>query len=679
MPLESPIQRDGDMGFVGYSSRMNPVTLPAGMLQLSENMRLDRGVAQTRRGAKRLADDISPGTVPLTVPFVLTDPGPIVQAVYSGGIFAAATMRSPDETNSQEVILLAGPDRAFTYLPDGSISNSAAWGSDDLGVDENGDEDAETVLETDTGDVIFAQILPAEITYPTSPDELIEPTDKVSLLQAFDRLYLFREADSSVAGWTQKYTTTDGISVVGTTATVNVSAHAYPVGARVRIEGSQTSPAFNGHEYDVLTVSADSFTIAVPSGVASDISANLFVRRVKPPLYWDGTPGNDFVRAVAGVPDVGISYRRLRSVGWANYINNRLIVPDGKQNVLISDILNPDVFDIYWQSFRVGVGGNDFVVGVHPWVEGKVLVFCRKSIWLADIAQYPSPDGSSFTTETGISGLSLLTDEIGCAARRSITTAGAFIYFLSDSGVYRLDSRLDLKLRGDTRPLSDPISDQLSSLNAELVDQSIGLYFDNRFYIAVPLAGADTLNGVFIYNQLLEQWETRDVYGFGVNTFLVSDKSQERRVFISNQAGKLMLLDEQETGDDSPDATANLVTPVAGRIRSRRYGMDLMSAKRFIRSLSDVVMPNGGSLSISALTYNPDRTKRTGDRLPDAYQAVVNTSGVEEDYTLKQPIRQKAHYAEIEFLTNGNRPEIRNVSVEAALPSQAPTETRHAA
>jgi hypothetical protein len=28
MPLESPIARDGDAGFIGFASRMNPVALP---------------------------------------------------------------------------------------------------------------------------------------------------------------------------------------------------------------------------------------------------------------------------------------------------------------------------------------------------------------------------------------------------------------------------------------------------------------------------------------------------------------------------------------------------------------------------------------------------------------------------------------------------------------------------
>jgi hypothetical protein len=673
MALESPVLRDGDAGFIGYASRLNPVTLQPGMLQLSENMRLDRGVAVTRKGAKRLADDIAPGTTPLTVPFILSPAPdePVVQSVYSGGIFSATIMRSPDETASMEVIVLAGPDRAFTFLTDGSLQFSAAWADGVIAVDNNDN------LVTDTGDELIVSKLPADITYPTSPDETIEPGDKVSMLQAFDRLYLLRQADVSRPGWETKYTDSNGIQVTSTTAKVHLPSHGYPAGARVRIEGSAASPAFDGHEYDIVDEDPDSdgdyFTVTVPAGVASDASANLKVRRVKPPLYWTGDPTTDFVRTTPGIPDVGITFRRLRSTAWASYINNRLIVPDGKQNVMISDILDPDTFDIYWQSFRVGVGGNDFVVAVHPWVEGSVLVFCRKSIWLAQVEQYPSPDGSSFTTQTGISNLALLTDEIGCRARRSIATAGQFIYFLSDNGVYRLDSRLDLKLRGDTLPLSDPINDQINNLNTTLAGDSVGFYFDNRYYLAVPLANAvDGNNGVFIYSQLNEAWETRDVYGFGVNDFIVADVANERRVLISNRAGKLMLMDELEAGDDSPDSSVNIVEPVQGRIRTRRYGMGSMSTKRFVRSLADVVLPDTGSIVVKANMVNPDA-------LITLVPGQTNTSGLAEDYTLKQPIRQKAHYAELEFLTTANRPEIRNVSIEAHGPSRPPTETRNAA
>jgi hypothetical protein len=667
MPLESPILRDGDTGFAGYASRINPVALPAGMLQLSENMRLDRGVAVTRKGAKRMADAISVASSPLTVPFVLNPApnAPVVQSVYSGGIFAASVYRSPDQVQSAEIVVLAGGDRAYTILLDDNQSFAGVWSGGFL-VTDTGEE-----IVDENGDYIVISVLPQELAYPTSPDEVIEPTDTVSMTQANDRLYLFREADASRPDWVIKNVTTGGIVAAPPTATVNLTGHGFPAGARVRIEGSNVA-AFDGVEYDIATSSTNSFTITVPSGTATDATTSgRTIRRVKAPLYWDGI-ATAFVRSPAGVAAAGATYKTMRSTPWGTYINNRLILPDGKNNVLISDILDTNTYDPYWQSFRAGAGSNDFVVAVHPWVENSFLVFCRKSIWLAEVNQFASVDGASTAIDTALSKLTLLTDEVGCAARRSIATAGQFVYFLSDSGVYRLDSRLDLKLRGDTKPLSDPIANQLDDLNATLLKNSVGLWYSNRYYLAVPLAGADNNNSVFLYNALNDQWETRDIYGFGVDGFVVATRANERRLFVSNKAGKLMLLDEIEEGDQSPDVQADVTTPVPGRIITRRYSMGSMTSKRFTRALSDVVLPDTGSITVRAILVNPDRTITL---LPSQ----SNDSGVGEDYSLKQPIRQKAHYCELEFQTTAHRPEIRNVSIEVAGPSNPPTETRNAA
>jgi hypothetical protein len=671
MPLESPITRDGDMGFAGYASRINPVTLPAGMLQLSENMRLDRGVAVTRKGAKRMADNISIASSPLTVPFVLTpNPAPVVQASYSGGVFAACVFRSPDQIQSAEIVVLAGGDRAYTVLLDDNQSFAGVWSGGFL-VDDTNDP-----IVDENGETIVISVLAQELTYPTSPDELVEPTDAVSMVQAFNRLYLLREADASRPGWTIKNLVVSGgnsISVDAATsvATVHCTAHGFPDGARVRLEGSSVA-AFAGHEYDIQSIATDSFTINVLGGTLSDTSATgRTVRRVKAPLYWDGV-GTTFIRSPGGVPAVGPTYNTLRSVGWATYVNNRLVIPGGRNQVAISDVLDANTYDPFWASFRAGSGSNDFVVAVHPWVEGAFLVFCRKSIWIATVNQFASTDGTGFSIDTPVTNLQLLTDEVGCAARRSIQTAGAFVYFLSDAGVYRLDSQLDLKLRGDTKPLSDPIADQLADLNASRLYDAVGLWYSNRYYLAVPLAGADTNNGVFLYNALNDQWETRDIYGFGVDDFLVATRADARRLFVSNQAGKLMLLDEIEAGDQSPDAEANVITPVPGRIVTRRYGMGTMSSKRFTRVLADAVLPSTGSIRVTANLRNPD----TNEVLVPGLE---NTTGSGNDYSLKLPIRRKAHYAEITIETLAARPEIRNVSVEAALAGLPQTDTKIAA
>jgi hypothetical protein len=245
---------------------------------------------------------------------------------------------------------------------------------------------------------------------------------------------------------------------------------------------------------------------------------------------------------------------------------------------------------------------------------------------------------------------------------------------LSDAGVYRLDSRLDLKLRGQTLPLSDSIADQLENLDASLVEDAVGLYFGNRYYLTVPLRepSTGTNNGVFIYNQLNEQWESIDEYPFGIDNLIVAQRSGlNRRLFAASRAGKLFLLEDIERGDDPPDSTLGIdfFTVVTGRLKTRRYGMGTMTSKRFVRVLSDAVLPDTGAIRVTASMLNPDVSELL-------VPGLSNMTGLAEDYSLKLPIRRKAHYCEIDFETTAGRPEIRTVSVEAALSSRDQTETR---
>jgi hypothetical protein len=712
MAIDSPVQRDGDQGFLGFASRLNPLTLPAGMLQDSVNMRLERGTAQTRKGAKRLADAISTADEPLTLSFdlaadveiseitfssatatvttaaahgysngdevnisgatetdaalyngdfaisnasgttfdytmagtpvsnatgtLLANAGPVVRTTYTGGIFASGVFASQNYQNANEYIVMCGPDSAYLWR------------------------------NTSPTDTVVT------VGYPG--DETIEPTDNVSVVQAFDRLYILREAPLTASGFDQKLTNATGIAVSGTTATVNVDAHGYTAGQRVRIEGS-TVAAFDGHEFDILgggdAPTTNTFKITVLTGTASAAVENIKVRRVKPPIYWTGT--GSFVRAEGGIPAEGPTYKKMRSVPWASYIQNRLIIPDGRDQVAISDYLDADLYDPFWQSFRAGAGGSDYIVAVHPWVEGSALVFARKSIWLATLAQFPSTDGTGFAIDTAVAKLELITDEIGCSARNSIATAGRYVFFLSDAGVYRLDTQLDLKLRGDTKPLSDPVADQFERIDQSKVQRAFGLWHNNRYTLAVPtLDSPDETNDLVItYSALNDRWESRDIYGIGVDALVVGTYSDVRRVFNVRRTGKLYLLDEKTDGTDDEPSGSN-VGLVVGTIRTRRYNMGNMHSKRFTRALSDVVLPDAGSITVQAKLFNPDApiTLVPGQS---------NDTGAEEDYTLKQPIRRKAHAAEIIFQTNLQRPEIRNVSIEAALEGLPQTDTRNAA
>ena len=711
MALDSPVQRDGDMGFIGFASRLNPLTLPAGMLQDSVNMRLDRGVATTRKGSKRLTDTIGTTGAPLTLDFTLgSDKSVSTITFVTTTATATATAHgftSGDQVNIRgatggdaalyngDFIVTVTDANTFTYTMAGTptanaagtiVANNGPEVRDDYSgglyaagvfASQNYDNANEWIALAG-GDTCFLWRdgqSPVTKTYPTSPAERIEGTDAVSVVQAFDRLYILREADRAVTGWGTKLTNASGITVSSTTATVNVTAHGYPAGARVRIEGS-TTPAFDGHEFDITAApTADTFEITVPSGTATHAATGIKVRRVKPPIYWDGGSGQ-FVRAAAGVPAQGVTYTTMPSTGWASYINNRLWFAADRNTVKISDVLDADLYDPFWNSFRAGAGGDDRIVAVHPWVEGQALVFCRKSIWLATLNEFASTDGSDFSVDTPVSRLTLLTNEIGCSARNTIVTAGNFVFFLSDAGIYRLDSRLDLKLRGDTMPLSEPIADLFSTVVQSRVDKSaFAVWHNNRYLIALPTS-SEPLDGnqlVIAWNSLNNTWEYRDTYpsSAAVNQILVASYDNQRRVFSIPRSGNLYLLEEQDNAKDD-NAAGSGVSPITGRIRTRRYNMGGMHTKRFVRALSDVVLPSTGSIIVKAALINPD------DEIT-LVPGQTNTSGLSEDYTLKQPIRRKAHAAELIFETVIDRPEIRNASIEATMQTMPPTETRNAA
>jgi hypothetical protein len=704
MALSDQVIRDGDAGFIGFASRLNPLTLPAGMLQDSVNMRLDRGVAQTRRGSKRLTDAIGTTGAPLTLDFTLgTDKS---ATITRSGTTATATVTAHGYSNDDQINIRGATDAlyngdfiisgvatdTFQYTMTGTpaadaagtiFANKAPVVRDDYSgglyaagvfASQNYDN-ANEYIALAGGDSCFLWRDGAAVvtkTYPGTPAERIEATDTVSIVQAFDRLYILREA-ARTGGYAEKLTNASGVTVSSTTATVNVNAHGYPEGARVRIEGS-TTPAFDGHEFAALgtNLNANSFEITVPSGTATHAAAGIKVRRVKPPIYWDGGSGN-FVRATGGVPAEGTSYTRMPSTGWASYINNRLWFAANKDTVKISDVLNADLYDPFWNSFRAGAGGDDRIVAVHPWVDGQALVFCRKSIWLATLNEFASTDGSDFSVDTPVSRLTLLTNEIGCSARNTIVTAGNFVFFLSDAGIYRLDSRLDLKLRGDTMPLSEPIADLFATVNQARVEKSaFAVWHDNRYLIALPTS-TEPLDGnqlVLCWNSLNNQWEYRDTYpsAAAVNQILVATYSNKRRVFSIPRSGNLYLLEEVDLANDD-NAAGGGTSPVVGSIKSRRYDFKEMSSKRFLRSVANAVIPNAATVTTTANIIDPDRSEQIG--------TITNSSGTSEDYHLKSPVRFKAHACELVYETSGGRPEIRSVALEASPKSLPATLSRN--
>ena len=693
-PLASPIVRDGDTAFLGLQSRRNPLTIKEGFLQVSQNMRLDRGIAQTRKGAKRLASGISVSATPVTVPFTLHGGDPVASITQAGNV-ATVTTSAPHGLGSngnQFYVEIAGVTGAtasayngkftvtvtgastFTYPVSGSPASNPpgtitwAWpvlltnytgGIFGAGVYSSPRYDYSNeyvVLAGPTSAYLYRQgssLL--TLSYPISPiTEQIFPGDIVNTLQAFDRLFLFRWRPSELQQKVTSITQSSGTATVTTPV-----AHGYAVGEVVRLSGSDQS----GFNLDAVIASVPStpniggnpttFTVAVPSGTGANTSASIFAQRVCCPLVWDGTTSG-FVRVPTGTSPLGPTYSRMVSPtnGIAAYYNNQVVLCNGRDTILISDVLDPDTYDPMLKGFRTNTGSNDYLVSLHPYADRQIIAFLRKSIYLGTLIL--ASDGVS--VDTAQSNLQLLTNEVGCSARMTVATAGNYIYFLADQGVYRLDnSQIDLALRGNTLPLSEPIADVMATINQAAVGTANAVYFGNRYYLAVPTGNATSPNTLLIYNQLNEAWESVDTNLPALDRLVVSDYGTTRRLFAASNSGAVFLLEENDTSNDDT-GTGTAQASVSGVITTRRYFYGQLARKRLGNVAVSAMLPSGSTVNVSAVTTDPDNTTSV---------AAATNTGADNDYTIRAPMRRPGTYLDLTVTTSGGRPTIRAVSADA--------------
>ena len=359
-----------------------------------------------------------------------------------------------------------------------------------------------------------------------------------------------------------------------------------------------------------------------------------------PPLIWqDGLAAATFAQqkfVIDGTTVTGIT-QSVPCADFGLYFQNRLILKFGDYQMLVSDILSEQC-DTTLNNFIINTGGNDSIVGVLPWVQDQFLVFMTKSIYVVyvetDNFATDSPPGAQSST-------TVVTTEIGCLARRSIVAAGQFVFFLSANGVHMLTPQLDLKLLGNTLPLSEPIADFFDTVNYDAVQNSVATYYNNRFYIAMPTGAATRNDKVLVYNTLNQAWESIDYYPaelFQDNLILSAYLNQRRLMIVTNfaganQYGGVFLSEEQVQGDEFNYSNALPVLPftlfpqssqitpstiiastqnfvhIPASIQTREYTMGGSAEKRYSRGEFTFSNVANDFVKIETTTYDPDATE----------------------------------------------------------------------
>lgn len=768
--LDDPSISDGDAVFVGINQRDQPNQLETGEVALSQNGRID-GYWQPRMAIALKSGQLAFNDRPLLIPFWLADTplvptaaarsSNVVTLTFSGGhgldysLNATAWLVLGDPSNATAP--LSGTNNVdagaylFTAISDTQLTFAHTGADESLAIDATYgylaatlDDDAVGVVHgscsfsdpsnslvesvflatTSTAKkVLLTDYSVSDIPYPAGESIVTD----VEMIQAFDRVYLFREglqtlefipngrsieaaAYTSSSGVVQvtleghgfnntdsvtiadvEFTTTDPNGTHQITSIVDADTFQYTIASGGGDEtytantgvataagftkvpaGAFTQPqAFSlaGNNWgasantvtftiagnttikagDTITIHATDIedlkpildeTFIVSTASSTEITFNAPV----PDTTYGSGSGSEFVE-FSGRFSQGGGFFHSPAPGWGVYFQRRLWVPYSyepggtgasptytdrkvRDQIAASDILDPDTFDSISSQFRITAGISDYTVGLQPFYDDGMIVLNRNSLHLIAGTQ-----GSLKDTV-----VKELTREIGCLAQKSVATQGNRILFLSDNGIYMLSFVDEYNLRGVEKPLSEKIQPFMDRLNKSLADKSVAKYFNNRYYIAVPLdtkPGANDAKGnntVLIYNMLNGGWESIDTYGdedFLISNMLVAQDSKRNQLFYVNEVGGLHLVDANRGGEDSYSLNAvgsSTTQAVDYKLTSRGYGFKSLERKKYRRAQVQMVSDSESASDVEFLfsSENPDTDEFSvadiasliGDQLP---------------------------------------------------------------
>jgi len=701
--LDDRIAKDGDVGFIGFNNRLRPDQLPAGMLADAKNLRTDRrGEAQVRKGIDLISNPLTSGASALTLPFTLVADDTSVTATRTDATVVLTNVTATDfpstgTVNISGVTMSTGPavngNRAYTKNSSTQITISdqtytgTASGTATVKFGILNDDAVNAIYgscafsdpnASASQYIIFAANIKAvavniatgattDIAYPSG----LTVSSNASMLQAFNKVFIFRNGSTALE-WNGSFSGTPAFTKVASgtyTQPTNLAATGFVI-----TNGLATVTVSNTlSEGDIvtLTTAGGSTLTAGTEFTVSEATSSAFKFFVNSDDVINQTDVH-FTKRVS----VGLGFTHMPAPPYAVYHQRRLVMPfnfnvDASTDsftsrgildeVIASDILDTDTYDKIFAQYRFNAGEADFNVALHSFSEDNLMVFNRNSIHLI----------SNTTTLQGAS-TKLLTNEVGCVAHQSIIQVGNQVIFLSDNGVYSTQFFDEYNLRGTETPLSEPINVTVQRINKEYWENSVAAYFDNRYFIAVPLDTSTKNNAVLVYNFLNKQWESIDQVNdsdFHISNLLVVGAGDNRGVYAVNDLGGVQRLDARVDGVDrviTQIGGSQKNINVDGSLTTRQYTLQTLDRKNWKKF--DMHIESGESTTsdfdISAETENPDATftigtlnSFVGSALPEA-----------EDVSIRGRIGNRRGYG-LQFTINNTtgRPKIRAIEADGAI------------
>jgi len=169
-----------------------------------------------------------------------------------------------------------------------------------------------------------------------------------------------------------------------------------------------------------------------------------------------------------------------------------------RNTLYASDILDPSVWDLT-NSIVVNGDDGDAITAVVPYYKNRLIVFKKRRVFQVDIPN-DAQSGADWI-------VSIISNNTGCVATGTAVQVSSDILFLSDNGIRSLVRSVADDFSSVGIPISEVVKDVIQSINTDSIRVATAIYYDNRYFLAIPTGSNDYNDTLLVYNTALGAFE----------------------------------------------------------------------------------------------------------------------------------------------------------------------------
>jgi len=171
---------------------------------------------------------------------------------------------------------------------------------------------------------------------------------------------------------------------------------------------------------------------------------------------------------------------------------------DTRNTLYASDILDPAVWDAS-NSIVVNGDDGDQITAIVPYYKNRIIVFKKRRVFQVDI-----PSDATTAADWVVS---IISNNTGCVAAGTAVQVSSDILFLSDNGIRSLVRSVADDFSSVGVPISEVVKDVIQTINTDSIRISTAIYYDNRYFLAVPTGSSNVNDTLIVYNTVLGAFE----------------------------------------------------------------------------------------------------------------------------------------------------------------------------